>query len=196
MAVRIANHWKVLLGLSLVLQFGCNFINRSIVYEDARETPPLAVPPDLLTPAVNPALQVPAVAGSAANVAVTPPTLGNTLAAARGGFPRAANDVLGLNDDEAASAWKRVGIALERSGCCRVLSKNEAALSYQVELASAAPRPGFFKRLFTSDSPSAMTVQVAAADKGSTVKIIGEAGDVRRDDAAMTVLGAVEARVR
>ena len=196
MAVRIEKHWKVLLGVALVLQIGCNFINRSIVYEDARETPPLQVPRDLIAPAVNPALQVPAVAGVTANLAVTPPTIGNTVAAARTGFPRAANAVLSLNDDEAASAWKRVGIALERSGCCRVLSKNEAGLSYQVELTSAAPRPGFFKRMFTSEAPNTMTVQVAAADGGTTVKVMDETGELRRDDAAMTVLGAVEARVR
>jgi hypothetical protein len=41
-----------------------------------------------------------------------------------------------------------------------------------------------------------MTVQVAAADEGTTVKVMDDAGELRRDDVAMTVLGAVEARVR
>ena len=196
--VRLATVGKVLFGLALGLQFGCGgvFLNRPIAYEDARETAPLEVPAGLLTPAANPALQIPSVSGVAANLDSTPPTLGSTVAGARASLPRAANAVLTL-EDEAASTWRRVGIALTRSDCCKVLSKDESDLSYQVELSAGAPRPGFFKRIFGAGSaPATMTIQVVAAAEGSSVSVVDESGDIRRDDPAMTVLGVVEARLR
>lgn len=187
---------RILLIASLSLPMGCSLINRDIAYKDARETPPLEVPRDLIAPAPNPALQIPVVEGLAADVDLAPPTLGNTVALARSGLPRAANAVLAL-EDEAASSWRRVGIALERSGCCKVLGKDQDGLSYEVELAVAAPRPGFFKRMFGADAPaSKMTVLVAAAESGSTVKVIDSDGETRRDEAAMGVLGAVEERLK
>ncbi|MBK8067793.1 MAG: outer membrane protein assembly factor BamC [Rhodanobacteraceae bacterium] len=136
---RLASAGKLVLVAALCLPYGCSLINRPIVYEDARETPPLQVPNGLIAPAPNPALQIPAVAGMASNVDAAPPTLGNTVAVARAGLPRAANAVLSL-DDEADSAFRRVGIALERSGCCRMVSRDPAAKSYQVELTAAAPK--------------------------------------------------------
>lgn len=196
--VRLAKVGKVLFGLALGVQFGCGgvFVNRPIAYEDARETAPLQVPNGLLTPAANPALQIPPIAGVAGHADSAPPALGNTVAGTRSTLPRAANAVLSL-EDEAASTWRRVGIALNRSGCCKVLSKDESALSYQVELSAGAPRPGFFKRVFGGGAaPATMTLQVAAAGTGSNVTVVDETGDIRRDDPAMTVLGVVEARLR
>lgn len=187
---------RILLIASLGLPLGCSLINRDIAYKDARETPLLEVPRDLIVPAPNPALQIPAVAGLGADVDLAPPSLGNTAALARGGLPRAANAVLAV-EDEAASSWRRVGIALERSGCCKVLAKDPDGLRYEVELAVAAPRPGFFRRMFGADAPaSRMTVLVASADAGSTIQVIDAEGETRRDDAAMSVLGAVEARLK
>ena len=78
-----------------------------------------------------------------------------------------------------------------------MLGKDREGLSYQVELAVAPPRPGFFKRTFGADAPaSTMTVQVAAADAGATVTVVDAEGATRRDDAALGVLGAVEARLK
>jgi len=194
----MARFGKVLFGLALGLQFGCSgtFINRPIVYEGARETEALEVPPDLIRPAANPALQIPAVAGLATNIELRPPALGDTVAAARGGLPRAANAVLSI-DDEAASTWRRVGIALERSGCCKVLASDESGLGYEVELVSDEPKPGFFSRVFGSgQAPYTMTVQVSAKGDASTVTIVDKDGKVRVDDPAMSVLGVVEARLR
>lgn len=194
--VRWISHGKLLLIATLGLQVGCGLVDRQIVYKDANETAPLKVPSDLMSPAPNPALQVPQAAGMAGNVDTAPPTLGNTVAVARGGLPRAANSVLPLAD-AADNAFRRVGIALERSQCCKVLAKNPTGLSYEVELASAPPRPGLFKRMFGADAPSSrMIVQVAAADTGSVVTVQDSSGATRKDDPAMTVLGAVEARLR
>ncbi|MCE7929898.1 MAG: hypothetical protein DYH17_00775 [Xanthomonadales bacterium PRO6] len=181
---------------SLCLPFGCSLINRPILYEDARETPPLRVPSGLIAPAPNPALQIPAVEGTASAVGLAPPALGSAVAVARGGLPRATNAVLTVAD-EVDSVWRRVGIALGRSGCCRVLGKDHEGLRYEVELVAALPRPGFFRRLFGADEPvSTMTVQVAATETGAIVSVVDADGGTRRDDGALSVLGAVEARLK
>jgi len=183
-------------ALALASLAGCTIFNRPIVYEDARETAPLQVPDGLRAPAANPALQIPEVEGLAAAPDTAPPSLGNTVAVARGGLPRAANAVLQLTD-EAPNTWRRVGIALERSGCCRVVSKDEAALKYEVELSAQTDKPGFFKRIFSADAPTtAMVVQVESATEGSKVSVLDAEGETRRDDAAMTVLGVVESRLQ
>ncbi len=196
--VRMTTVGKVLFGLALGLQFGCggSFINRPIVYEGAKETAPLEVPSGLIKPAANPALQIPAVAGLATNVELTPPALGNTVAATRGDLPRAASAVLSIAD-EPASTWRRVGIALQRSDCCKLLANDETGLGYEVELNSDKPKPGFFKRIFSSNpAPLTMTVRVAGQGDASTVTIVDADGKVRVDESAMTVLGVVEARLR
>lgn len=193
---RLAFATRSLLLVSLCLGFGCSLINRPIAYEDARETAPLKTPPGLIAPAPNPALMIPPVAGMAASVDLAPPTLGNKVAAARGGLPRAANAILSVAD-EAGSAWRRVGIALERGGCCKVLGKDREGLRYEVELLAATQRPGFFRRMFGADAPATtMTVQVAADGDGATVMVVDAEGTTRRDDAAMSVLGVVEARLK
>ena len=184
------------LALALACLAGCGIFNRPIVYEDAKETAPLQVPDDLRAPVANPALQIPDVEGLAATPDTAPPSLGNTVAVARTGLPRAANAVLQLQD-EAPNAWRRVGIALERSGCCRVVSKDEAALKYEVELSAQTEKPGFFKRVFSGDAPAnAMVVQIETATDGSKVSVLDAQGETRRDDAAMTVLGVVESRLQ
>lgn len=195
---RVRNEVRGVWALGLLLTLGgCStLVDRPIAYQEARETPPLEVPEDLVRPAANPALQIPAVAGVAPAVDSAPPSVGNTVAVARAGLPRAANAVLSLAD-EPGSAWRRVGIALERSGCCKVVAKDEAGMAYQVQLNGAAPKPGFFKRIFGGSAPaSTMTLKVASADSGATVSVVDEAGELRRDDAAMTVLGVVESRLR
>lgn len=195
--VRLATGGKVLFGLALALQFGCNvLVNRPIVYEDAKETAPLQVPDDLAAPAANPALQIPATAATLGSVDTAPPTLGNQAPQARGSLPRASNSVLAI-DDEADSSWRRAGIALERGGCCTILSKDAARHTYGVQYNAVGPKPGFFKRMFGASAPDpSMTVQIAAADGGTTISVLDTEGKLRTDDAAMTVLGVIEARLR
>ncbi len=195
--VRLATCGKVLFGLALALQFGCNLLaNRPIVYEDARETAPLEVPPDLISPVANPALQIPVIAGAAVATDTAPPSLGGTAPQARGNLPRATRAVLTIADD-ADSSWRRVGIALERGGCCTILSKDAASHTYAVQYNATGPKPGFFKRMFGAGSPdSSMTVEVAADGEGAKVTVLDAAGAVRSDQSALTVLGVIEARLR
>ncbi len=183
-------------GLILASLGACQIFDRAIVYEDARETEPLKVPDDLRVPVNNPALAIPNVDGLAAETTTAPPSLGATAAVARGGLPRSTKAVLQLTD-EASNTWRRVGIALNRSGCCRVVDKDESGLSYEVELSAAAPKKGFFKRWFGgNEASSVMRVQVETADDGSRVSVVGADGETRQDDAALTVLGVVESRLQ
>ncbi len=85
------------IALALASLAGCTIFNRPIVYEDAKETAPLQVPNDLRAPVPNPALQIPDVDGLAAAPDTAPPSLGNTVAVARAGLPRAANAVLDVD---------------------------------------------------------------------------------------------------
>jgi uncharacterized lipoprotein len=174
----------------------CSWVNRPIVYEDARETAPLEVPAGMSRPAANPALQIPAIAASSGRVDTAPPSIGQAVATARGGSPRASAEVIRVAD-EAPSAHRRVGLALERSGCCRVISRDEAALSFEVEAIERREKPGFFSRWFGGEAAGPiMTVQLAASGDGVDVRVVDDKGATRRDPAAMDVLGAIEARLR
>lgn len=180
----------------VLMSTGCNWVNRPIVYETAKETPPLEIPDDLIAPSSNPASQIPAASGVAVANSAAPPSLGNTAAVARSGLPRAADAILKLND-ESASTWRRVGIALERSGCCKVVDRDESALTYVVEMTQPGERPGFFKRMFGADAPkSSMTVRVEGSGEQSQVTVVDASGDLRKDDLAMQVLGVVEERLK
>jgi uncharacterized lipoprotein len=186
------------LGLAMVVlaTTACSWINRPIVYEDARETPPLVVPAGMSRPAANPALQIPAITASTGAIGTAPPSIGQAVATVRGGSARASAEVIRVAD-EAPSAYRRVGLALERSGCCRVISRNEAALSFEVEAIERREKPGFFARWFGAEDPGpVMTVQLAAAGDGVDVRVVDERGATRSDPAAMGVLGAIEARLR
>jgi uncharacterized lipoprotein len=186
------------LGLAMVVlaTTACSWVNRPIVYEDARETAPLEVPAGMSRPAANPALQIPAIAASSGRVDTAPPSIGQAVATARGGSPRASAEVIRVAD-EAPSAHRRVGLALERSGCCRVISRDEAALSFEVEAIERREKPGFFSRWFGGEAAGPiMTVQLAASGDGVDVRVVDDKGATRRDPAAMDVLGAIEARLR
>jgi|CXWL01.1.fsa_nt_gi uncharacterized lipoprotein len=194
---RVLKQIRRLCGVGLVLASACacTIFNRPIVYEEAKETQPLQMPDGLRAPAPNPALSIPSVEGLAAAPDTSPPSLGNTVAVARGGLPRSVNAVLQMQD-EAANTWRRVGIALDRSGCCRVVSKDEAELKYEVELSAETEKPGFFKRMFGGTADTSMVVRVESRDAGSQVSVVDAEGATRRDDAAMTVLGVVESRLQ
>jgi uncharacterized lipoprotein len=186
------------LGWAIVLlaTTACSWINRPIVYEDARETAPLVVPAGLSRPAANPALQIPAIGASAGTVDPAPPSIGQAVGSPRGGSPRASAEVIRVID-EVPSVYRRVGLALERSACCRVLARDETALRFEVELIEQREKPGFFARWFGGKDPApTMTVQLAAAGDGVDVRVIDSSGATRSDPLALRVLGAIEARLR
>lgn len=186
-----------LLAVLSTMAVGCSWINRPINYQDAREAPPLQVPSDLITPRPNPALQLPAASAPAGNVQIAPPGLGANVAMSSSGLPRSASSLITI-DDAPASAWRRVGTALDRSECCRIIARSEEQSSYTLELLQSGPPRGRMARWFGRklEPSQVMTVSLTEVPSGTRIQVLDNAGSVLRDDAALTVLGVIEARLR
>jgi uncharacterized lipoprotein len=90
---------------------GCSWWRGRSGYENSPESRPLEIPPDLDTPATDPAMQIPAVAGAPA----APVTARSFVVA-----------------DAAASTWRRLGVALERIDGVTIDSRAELLSVYNV----------------------------------------------------------------
>jgi len=131
------------LAAALLAGTGCRFMHRSdgsmrflprshnADYKKSRENRPLEVPPDLDTPATDPAMQIPR--GGSTVGASTP------AAAVASGF---------IVSDTPAGAWDRMGKALDRIGGVTVTQRTQLLNSYEVQfkgatlLIRAAPEGG------------------------------------------------------
>lgn len=85
--------------VAIVSSAGCSWFRGRSGYESSPESRPLEVPPDLNTPTVDSSMQVPAAAGAASP-------------AARPRSPVTSQSF--VIADSLDSAWRRVGLALER----------------------------------------------------------------------------------
>lgn len=188
----------LLLSLALLAACRSSLLDRPIAYQDAREAPELRVPRDLVAPRPNPALQLPPASGSA-GIDAMPPPLGSAVAVASTGLPRSASSLLTI-EDSPESAWRRVGLALTRSACCRIVGRDEQALRYEVELIQAGEgeRRGWMSRMFRGPpkAGSSHTLQLAEVSSGTRIQVVDGNGNVRSDDAARTLLGVLESRLR
>ena len=101
------------LGLIALLlsSVGCSWWRGRSGYENSPESRPLEIPPDLDTPTTDPAMQIPAVAGSTAA-----PTTGQSF----------------IVEDAADSTWRRLGVALERIDGVVIDSRAELLSVYNV----------------------------------------------------------------
>jgi uncharacterized lipoprotein len=104
----------VALMLALAASSGCAWMRGKSGYEEAPEARPLEVPPDLDTPRVDPAMSIPEVAGGARRTPAI--TAGSPFTLA----------------DAADSAWRRVGIALERVEGVTVTDRAQLLSAYGV----------------------------------------------------------------
>jgi uncharacterized lipoprotein len=98
--------------------------------------------------------------------------------------------------DSLASTWRRVGLAIERSGVATIQSRDEAARTYEISTVGKKTRsPGFFKKVFTLGmardksikSAVALRVRVGGSDGESTVAVEGAAGEAGADAAAQVL---------
>jgi outer membrane protein assembly factor BamC len=99
-------------------------------------------------------------------------------------FARAGADGVSLTvDADFDTTWRRVGLALDRSGFT-IENRDRKQGAFEVRLSDNDPeanKPGFFSRLFsssksTSDGLSRYRVQVSSQGKGSVVKVLGDNG--------------------
>jgi uncharacterized lipoprotein len=98
--------------------------------------------------------------------------------------------------DDPASAYRRVGLALERGGVGTISARDDSAMTYQVAVSGMVTtqtedKGGFFHRLFhhdhseTKNVTGTVTVGVTASGSGSVVNVQGNQDAVER---VLTVL--------
>jgi uncharacterized lipoprotein len=195
---------------------GCGFFSRHAErqdesYKQSVQSRPLEVPPDLDNPASGTALTIPdasPVSSSPAPAAQSggaPPAIASTPAA----VPAAAAGpgVVPSGDglvvaDTVESTFKRVGLALERSGAARVLGSDVATHAYNVETTGQTTvKPGWFKRAITFGQAGTkvtakvqLGVSVEADASGSRVRVSG-ANDEASREAAQALLQMLRERL-
>jgi uncharacterized lipoprotein len=103
-----------LLALALVATSGCGWFRGKSIYEQAPESRPLEVPPDLDAPRIDPAMNIPEVA--ARRPAQAAPVAGGPF-------------VLGDTPD---SAYRRLGFALARIDGVEVTERAQLLAAYNV----------------------------------------------------------------
>lgn len=141
----------------------CSWFRGNSDYERSPESRPLAVPPDLDAPTPDPALQIPSTAAQAA-----------TPARAAAPAPSAAFTIA----DDRDSAWRRLGLALQRIE--------------GVEVTQSAQSLGAYNVRFEGEE---FLVRVVQAGEASRVEAVGPNGAVINSGAAGNLLGQLRARL-
>lgn len=179
--------------LALLLA-GCSMFGVRSDYEQARETRPLEIPPELDAPAQSGTMRVPEVSGAPA----TPTSAASSVPSA---IPAGEATSLAIADG-VAGAWRRVGLALERSGVAELTARDEAAATYTLSGTTTLERRaegGFFKRLFTRDEATSAqvtrVVRIVADGSGSVVRVEDEQGQSADDELARRVIEAIRQRL-
>jgi uncharacterized lipoprotein len=197
-----------LAGALALASSGCNLFKgrRSAAYETAGQSRPLEVPPDLDSPSTAGTMQIPeAGSGAAAAAAEGVPSMGTP----RGPTTQAvyAGNESSLNlKDGAAGAWRRVGLAIERSGVAEIVSRDESQGTFTVKAegrntGGEQEKPGFVRRMFGRDEvkaesdAGARVVRVRAEGEGSIVVVEDEAGNALDDEIARRVIAAIKQRL-
>lgn len=193
---------------------GCGFFSRHAErqnesYKQSVQSRPLEVPPDLDNPASSTALTIPdarpasstpvpaAESGGAESGA--PPAIASAPAAAP---PTAAGPgVIASGDglvvaDTVDNTFRRVGLALERSGAARILGSDAAAHTYNVETTGQTTiKPGWFKRAITFGQAGTkvtakvqLGVSIETDGNGSRVRVSGGTDEASREAARALLL--------
>lgn len=171
----------------------CTLFGGRSDYQEARETRPLEVPPELDAPVTNTSMAVPSVAGAPA--AASPSTTPSPIEAG-------ADARIAVNDS-VAGAWKRVGLALQRSGVAELVASDEAGSSYTVRgetVVVERAKGGFLRRMFSGgggERSEAVTrvVRVLADGAGSVVQVEDEQGAATDDELSRRIVEAIRQRL-
>lgn len=149
-----------LLVLAVLASTGCGWLRGRSGYESSPESRPLEVPPDLDRPAADPSMQVPAAA--------------NASAAARGPVTGASFTIADATD----SAWRRLGLALERIEGVTIDSRAQVLSVYNV-----------------SYDGESFLVKVAADGEGSRISTVSTGGQELTTGAAGKLLALLRERL-
>jgi uncharacterized lipoprotein len=198
--------------LTAAVLSGCGYLKTKFggkkdAYKKSTQTQPLEVPPDLDSPNRSGTLLIPepgtsTLAGTSVtrvpDAMITPtavPPVSATLTASGDGLQLA---------DTLASTYRRVGLALERSGVATILSRDEGTRSFVIRTTGQTKKsPGWFKRAITlgmADDkkvsvPVELRVSVTGTDGASKVVVEGAASESERS-AAKRVLETLGQRMK
>jgi uncharacterized lipoprotein len=157
----------LLLALVAVLagSTGCGWFRGKSGYENSPESRPLEVPPDLDRPAADGTMEIPAAAGApraAPSGPVSNPVTGASFVIA----------------DSAESAWRRLGLALERIEGVSIGDRDPSAAAYNV---------GYEGETFQ--------VRIAAEGEGSRISAVSQDGQEMSAGAAGKLLALLKQRL-
>jgi uncharacterized lipoprotein len=196
------NRLRIVAALLLVAVMlpGCGLFGRKSDYQQSRESRPLEIPPDLDTPVTSTALTIP-VEGSGGSAARA-----TTADSAGSAPPPPAPVVAGAASslrvsDSVSGAWRRVGLALERSQVAEIVSRDETAATYTLTGTTTTRQAegGVLKRMFTRDKVSTgivtRIVRVVADGAQSSVRVEDESGAPVDDELARRVIEALRQRL-
>lgn len=201
MSIRIPVTLALMVAMTLACG-GCSLFGKKSSYESARESRPLEVPPDLDLPATTGALSIPSTDASSVDAGMSESAPESIPSDAPAAEIVAGEDSTMTLGDSPAGAWRRVGIALERTEVGEITARDESAGTYTlsgVTRVAAKDDRGFFKKLFTSEkSESAQVVRVvrvSAAGDGSRVTVEDEGGQAVDDEFARRIISALKQRL-
>lgn len=199
------------LAATLVALSGCQtirshnpFRHKEPDYKSAQQEQPLEVPPGLDQPPTSEALIVPEAGGGTSNIPVIvngqPASSGASGVAGEAPATAPPSATISGNSlilaDDPDSAYRRVGLALERGNVGVISGHDDAAHIYQVAVNSEVttkPEGGFIHRIFhhshTETVTGTVNVSVAASGSGSVVNVQGD------QDAVQRVLNVLQQRL-
>jgi len=136
---------------------GCSWFRTSTDYQQSPESRPLEVPPDLDAPRADTSMQIPAVAAPR---------------------PVAVGSAAFTIEDSVESAWRRVGLALERVDGVVIAERAQALSAYNVKFGGEE-----------------FLLRVVGTGNGSRVEAVGSDGQPRNEGAAARLLGTLKSRL-
>jgi uncharacterized lipoprotein len=151
-----------LLAVAIVGASGCGWLRGRSAYDQSPESRPLEVPPDLDMPRIDPAMNIPGT--PAAATARAPAAAGSS-----GPFTVA---------DASDSAWRRVGLALDRIEGVTIIDRAQLLSAYNVRYQGEE-----------------LLIRVSADGSNSQVSAVGADGAAATSAAAGRLLGLLRARL-
>ena len=192
----------LVLAVSLVLA-GCGMFGgkKEQAYKGSAEGRPLEVPPDLDTPSTSRSLSIPVTADAVGTEGAADPDAAAAppVDAAPGASIQPGDESALTVTDGVAGTWRRVGLALERSGVGEIVSRDESAGTYTVKSTVTEKEGGFFSRMIGRDKVSVeeatRVVRVVADGSGSRIQVEDESGSTVEDAAARKLIAAIKQRL-
>ena len=201
--MNVKRNLTILLGLiaMLTLLSGCGYMrakfgSKSEIYKVGEQSKPLEVPPGLDKPNQSGTLVIPEPSANAAPAAADSSVPAASIAI-QTAPPGTASPGLGGEGmsvaDTPANTFKRVGLALERSGVATIEKTDQAARTYEVLTnGNTTQSPGWFKEtvtLGTADDKKTLTpvrlrIRVSGSGNESRVTIEGTVSEAATSAAA------------